>query len=105
MTPAPKDVAKPSKKKPFAERLAAATRDKRNQMSPAQKAENDRKAAEGRKRKADELAAAGAPAARRERGDIKILPDSEKAKIKCKFWNADPTKNKCTSKPCPFKHA
>ena len=105
MAPAPKETAKPTKRKQFAERLAEKTREKRNQMTLAQKAENDRKSAEGRKRKAEELAAAGAPAAKRERVDIKNLPDSEKGKIKCKFWSADPEKNKCTGKPCLFKHA
>ena len=33
------------------------------------------------------------------------LRTDEKAKIKCKFWNADPTKNNCTGNPCLFKHA
>ena len=99
LSPAPKVTPKPTKKKQFAERLADKTREKRNQMTPAQKAENDRKAAEGRKRKAEELAAAGAPSAKRERVDIKSLPDSEKAKIKCKFWSTDPEKNKCLRVP------
>ena len=47
---------------------------------------------------------AGAPSAKREKVDIKSLPDAEKAKIKCKFWNADPAKNRCTGNPCLFKH-
>ena len=61
VAPAPKEALKLTKRKQFAERLADKTREKRNQTTPFQKAENDRKAAEGRKRKAEELAAAGAP--------------------------------------------
>ena len=56
--PAPKVAPKPSKKKPFAERLADKTRETRSKMTLEQKAENDRKSAEGRKRKAEEASSA-----------------------------------------------
>ena len=95
-------TVKPKPKKKFAERLMDKTREKRSKMAPAEKAENDRKSAEGRKRKEAETAAA--PSKKRKRGDIKNLPDSEKAKIKCKFRNADESKNKCKGDPCPVKH-
>ena len=102
--PAPKAGAKTKAKNGFAERLADRTRENKGKMTPEQKAENDHKSAEGRKRKAKETA--GAPSAKKERVDIKSLPDSEKAKIKCKFWNADQTKNRCTGnwQLCLFKH-
>ena len=59
---------------------------------------NPLRAASARRRKQQE------PLLLRRRVDIKSLPDSEKAKIECKFWNADPTKNRCTGNPCFFKH-
>lgn len=81
------------------------TKETRSKMSPDQKAENVLKSAGGRKlKKAEAAGAVAVPAAKRAKGDIKNLPDSEKAKMKCKFWSADPTKNKCKGNPCPFKH-
>ena len=102
-TPKAPPAAKTRAKKNFAERLADKTSEKRCGQTLEQKAENDRKAAEGRKRKGADAACA-AHFDKKSRGDIKNLPDSEKAKIKCKFWNSDPSKSRCTGNPCPFKH-
>ena len=89
----------------FAERLIELAKETWSKMTPDQKAENERKSAEGWKHKQVEAAAAAsAPSAKRVKGDIKNLPDTEKAKIKCKFWSSDPAKNKCRGDPCLFKH-
>ena len=99
--PAPKAGPKRGAKTSFAERLADRTKENKSKLTPDQKAVNDFKAAEGRKRKAEEAAA---PLTKRERADFRSMSNAEKGKIKCKFWNSDPTKNKCTGSPCLFKH-